>query len=499
MTQALYVVASVGNLFLALVVVLRARRARGALPLAFLCLALFVWAVAEAAKAGGASWPWIYVGLVGSSLAPAFLWHFVVDFLGRSRELRAAVVGLYAVAGAIAAGTASALVWPEAARLVDGPSWNVAYLVVLFPFLVGSLVVVVRRYRQLGPGVERNALGFVASGIGIGAAAGLTELVALMRPEIARMGHVGSALSMAVLAVAIFRHRLLAQERPLRDLGLGLLLLVSTGVVAAAAWRPMPGTAAAALVAGTAGAVASLAVGLRVRERVERRERLALLGTMAAGVAHEIKNPLAAIKGAAQFVDKEIEAAGLQGESRDYLRLVVGEVDRLNGVVEAFLTYARPLEPRRQEVRLPALLGDVVRLQSASLPPGVKAETAFDDGLPPVPADPALLAIAAVNLVRNAAEAMPGGGTLTVAARARVDGLRSVVAVEVSDTGPGVPADQLRRIFEPFVTTKAKGSGLGLAIARRIAEAHGGEIRVENLAPSGCRFSILLPQDGSRF
>ncbi|HYF01499.1 MAG TPA: ATP-binding protein [Planctomycetota bacterium] len=492
MIQGLYGLAAAGNLFLALVVALGARRAQGAVPLALTCASLFVWAVSEAVIAGGPVEPWDYVGLVGSSLAPAFLWHFVVAFVGATPRLRASVVVFYAVAATFAAGTAAALVSPAAARVVDGPAWNVAYLAVLFPFFVASLAVVVLRLRRLGPGVERNALGFVAAGIAIGAAVGFTEVVAFLEPRVPKLGHVGGAVAAGVLAVAIFRHRLLRDERPLRDLFVALLLLLSAGLVAAVAYRPLPGPGAAAAVALTAVAVAGFATAVRLREKAERRERLALLGTMAAGVAHEIRNPLAAIKGAAQFVEKEVEAAGLGGEARDYLRLVSGEVDRLNGVLEAFLTYARPLEPRRQEVDLRSLVGDVVRLQSASFPPGVRAETGFD-GPPTLAADPGLLTIALVNLVRNAAEAMPGGGVVAVRTRTAAEGLRSYAVLEVVDTGPGVPRQDLRRIFEPFVTTKAKGSGLGLAIARRIAEAHGGEIRVENLAPRGCRFAIVLP------
>jgi signal transduction histidine kinase len=232
---------------------------------------------------------------------------------------------------------------------------------------------------------------------------------------------------------------------------------------------------------------------VRLAEQAERRKRLALIGTMAAGVAHEIKNPLAAIKGAAQFVQKELETAPVQGESREYLKLLIGEVDRLNAVVESFLTYARPLEPRRQDVPLQPLLADILRLQAASFPPSIKLETSFDSDLPPVPADPALLTNAVVNVVRNAVEVMPDGGTLSVRTRTIIAPIRTYAAIDIQDSGPGIPKHEADRIFQPFYTTKAKGTGLGLPIALRIVEAHGGELRVENVLPRGCRFTFLLP------
>src|SRR5262249_26316758 len=145
----------------------------------------------------------------------------------------------------------------------------------------------------------------------------------------------------------------------------------------------------------------------RVQELVQRRERLALIGTMAAGVAHEIRNPLASIKGAAQFVQKDLEGSPGKEEAKEYLKLLVGGVDRLNGVVESFLTYARPIEPKFQEVSLDAFLKDLLRLHGASLPASIKIETAFDPELPPVRADPALLTHAITNAIRNAVEVMP--------------------------------------------------------------------------------------------
>ena len=140
---------------------------------------------------------------------------------------------------------------------------------------------------------------------------------------------------------------------------------------------------------------------------------------------------------------------------------------------------------------LPSLVGPSPLV--ASVPPSVKVETFFDPEIPPLSADPDLLRQAVSNVFRNAVEMMPDGGTITISTRTVTSALRSYAAIEVADTGPGIPREVMERIFQPFFTTKTKGTGLGLAIALRIIEAHGGEIGVENVFPRGCRFTFHLP------
>ena len=498
MEQFLYLLASAGNLFLANIVIFRARRARGALPIALLCIALFIWDIAEAAKDPKLTWSlWHSIRLIGSSMAPAFLWHFVVVFAHRERALRTWLVALYAVTAAFTLSTAGAIFSPVLATFVQGPWWNLAYLGVLFPFLIWSFLIVRRRLVEVESTIERNAALFVAVGIFVGTLTGLTELVDDLFPSVPPLGHVGTALCTLVLAIAILRHRLLEEQTPVRHLAIVFLLVLSAAFVLTVLHPELPERWDLYLVFGAVVAVTTLALTrllfIRLHEQAERRKRLALIGTMAAGVAHEIKNPLASIKGAAQFVQKELEGLETKNEARDYLKLMVDEVDRLNGVVESFLTYARPFEPKRQDVPLDRFLADLVRLQSASLPDGVKLESSFDPDLSPVWADPAHLTHAVSNVLRNAIEAVGEGGTVTVTTRPVTTALRSYVAIDVADTGPGITRDALDRIFQPFFTTKSKGTGLGLAIAHRIMEVHGGDLRAENVEPRGCRFTFLVP------
>ena len=513
MRELLYFLASAGNLFLAILVIFRARRARGALPIALLCIALFVWDIAEAAKPGLPAgvlpadfWsPWHSIRLVGSSMAPAFLWHFVVVFVHKDRALRKWLVALYVATSVFALMTAGSLASEPLQTFVRGKLWNLTYLATLFPFLVWSFFLVRARYREVETTVERNAVAFVAFGIAVGTLTGLTELTAILLPDPDswRLGHVGSAMCTLVLAIAILRHRLLEEQTPVRQLVYVFLLLLSGAIVLTVLRPPefvderISDRWPLYLVFGVVVAVTTLALTrllfTRLYEQAERRKRLALIGTMAAGVAHEIKNPLASIKGAAQFVQKELEGSDGKSEAREYLKLMVDEVDRLNDVVESFLAYARPFKPRQQDVFLHALLSDILRLESASLPGGVKIEPSLDGDLPPVWGDPALLKHAVTNVLRNAVEAVGESGTVTVGTRTAATALRNFGVIDITDTGPGIKKDHLERIFQPFFTTKSKGTGLGLPIASRILEAHGGELRVQNVSPQGCRFTFMIP------
>ncbi len=251
-----------------------------------------------------------------------------------------------------------------------------------------------------------------------------------------------------------------------------------------------------ALLLNVAERFATAAENSKLYEKMRERDRLAALGEMAAGLAHEIRNPLGAIKGAVQCMDPR----GLSGEDSEFLGVIVEEVNRLNGVVTAFLDYARPLKATLGPTDVNEVITRTARLIQNALPEHVQLELALDLEASRVQADAEQLKQVLINIVQNAVQALdarPGTITLRTVRPARLAEFRGatheVVELHVTDDGPGIPADQLQHIFVPFFTTKEKGTGLGLAICQRIVKNHGGTIGVQSRSGEGTTFTIRLP------
>ncbi|MFN0252358.1 MAG: two-component system sensor histidine kinase NtrB [Kofleriaceae bacterium] len=236
-------------------------------------------------------------------------------------------------------------------------------------------------------------------------------------------------------------------------------------------------------------------------ERVKERDRLAALGEMAAGLAHEIRNPLGAIKGAAQLLmtDGSSGGKGMASETSEFLAIIVEEANRLNNVVTRFLDYARPERPGREgadKVDLNLVVRKTMQLLQQENSKNVELRVRLDEHLPLIAGDPESLIQVFLNLGQNALQAMPEGGTLEILStrrrRSRL-GYGQFAEVRFRDTGIGIPRDRLKKLFIPFYTTKQKGTGLGLAISHRIINQHGGTIEVRSTIGQGSTFSVFLP------
>jgi len=228
---------------------------------------------------------------------------------------------------------------------------------------------------------------------------------------------------------------------------------------------------------------------VEMRERVRKADRLAAVGELAAGIAHELRNPLASISGSIEVLAGELE---LGGEERRLMDLITRESDRLDRIISDFLEYARLRPPSRAPVPVDTVLEEVLVLMRNNAPKaeGVDIRLTRRGKIPDVRADDEQLRQVFMNLAVNSCEAMRDGGTLEIVAEP-VGG--DWVRVAFRDTGPGIDAGNVGRLFEPFFTTKEGGTGLGLALANRIVEAHGGNIEYRPRDRGGAEFVIMLP------
>ncbi|MGA7293754.1 MAG: ATP-binding protein [Terriglobales bacterium] len=232
-----------------------------------------------------------------------------------------------------------------------------------------------------------------------------------------------------------------------------------------------------------------------------RSERLAALGQLSAGLAHEIRNPLGVIKGSAEMLSQKLQSS--DELARELAGYISTEVNRLSALVTEFLDFARPLHAQPHPADLTGLLDRVLKVvadrysgKAGGKP--VRVERHYTSDLPLVPLDESLCEQAFLNLVQNAYEAIQdqeNGGTLRVDVRPVTKNDRAGVELRLADTGPGVPEELREEIFNPFVTTKKTGVGLGLSIVSKIVDGHHGSIHVENAPEGGAVFTLFFPLD----
>jgi signal transduction histidine kinase len=233
---------------------------------------------------------------------------------------------------------------------------------------------------------------------------------------------------------------------------------------------------------------------LRAEADARRSERLAALGQLSAGLAHEIRNPLGVIKGSAEMLGQKLQNADpLASELAGYIS---SEVNRTNALVGRFLDFARPSHVELHRESLPDIMDRAIETSRLQFPYAqIRVERDYQPGLPSALVDGQLLEQVFLNLIVNGYQAMAGGpGTLRVAVGTESSNGTGGFGVKVEDTGPGVPVENREQIFNPFFTSKKDGVGLGLSIVAKIVDDHRGWIRLENHEGAGARFHIFLPQ-----
>jgi two-component system sensor histidine kinase HydH len=227
-----------------------------------------------------------------------------------------------------------------------------------------------------------------------------------------------------------------------------------------------------------------------LRREVARSQRLATVGRLAGGVAHEIRNPLSSIKGFATYFKERYPD---YAEDQRIAGIMIQEVDKLNRVVGQLLEFARPIQILKKWVPFRPLIEDALKLiEQKAEKVHIRIHTEFSPEITEVFIDPDRINQVLLNLFLNAAEAMPEGGTLSVSIQKESGG--AGIVCRVADTGIGIDPADIPHIFDPYFTTKPAGTGLGLAIVHHIIEAHEGEIRVESGRDGGTAITLLLPQ-----
>mgnify|MGYP000865070532 FL=1 len=229
-----------------------------------------------------------------------------------------------------------------------------------------------------------------------------------------------------------------------------------------------------------------------LEEQVRRADKLAALGVLVSGVAHELRNPLGILKATIQVMEREL---GANAPVREFVSVFKEEVERMNNAIQEFLDFARPSAPQFAEVAVNEIVAEVVQFTRKYLEQRhIVIRSVLADGLPAIYADKKQIRQVFMNLVLNGAAAIKAAGGLEIYS----EPLDHYIRVRFKDTGCGIPAENLTRIFDPFFTTKDAGTGLGLAVAHRIVDAHCGFIEVVSEAGQGAEFSVYLPINAER-
>jgi len=320
--------------------------------------------------------------------------------------------------------------------------------------------------------------------------------VVLVNPEAARIAARGKPVAAGTPAAEILPAELLALA-PAQ--GKGPPTLDQELECSFEGGRPVPLRASAAAIVteedkfvGQLFILSDLREVRRLQEQIRRSEKLAAVGNLAAGVAHEIRNPLSSIKGYAAYFRSKFPAASEEAEAA---HIMVREVDRLNRVISELLEFARPSDLKPEPTSLAMVVEHALKLVRPDATHNkVWIEVQAEAGMPPVTLDPDRMSQALLNLFLNSIQAMPDGGTLAV--RVSLDRDEPLAVVEIADQGAGIASEHLAQIFNPYFTTKGAGTGLGLAIVHKIVDAHQGRIKVKNAAGKGSVFTLTLPLQG---
>jgi|GEM_PF-484568 len=481
-----------GHLGLATIALRQLAKSPLALPLALLCLDLFAFNAADVAHHVTEAPHWLWLDAFCTSLMVPLAIRFALAFVGKSRALSWLTRIFDVYFGLVAAGCAAAFFGFGWAQAYAGSSrWAQSVAPGATAAILALAIIFYRHLTSVQSPLERARTWLMIGGLALGAAGNFCDLLANTGFDVPRLGPLGMlmttlALSAAALRVGLFEGRI-SWLIAANGLVLGALLLF--GYVAVFYFF---GGNTALLVVGAGTLTLALVPALVAMTRAAsaQRQRLeyhATLGRFSAQMAHDLRNPLAAIKGAAQYL-KEEQKRGTLNDAGDFLTLIIDQANRLDRVVSEYQRIGR-IETVLKPIELDALVAEVLGGQALAAPQGIVLHRKLEAKGLACQADTDLISAALENLVRNAFEAMPAGGTVTVLTEAQA----GFINLSVVDTGKGMDPRIVELAFADFFTTKTTGSGLGLAFVRRVAEAHGGEASLKSLEGKGTTVQLRIP------
>jgi two-component system sensor histidine kinase HydH len=483
-------VAVVGLLGLSTLSFSRGRASALGIPLGLLTLDLGGLHLATLANHLTGSPSWSLVDAILTAMSPPLTLHLVVTFVGGRARVRTVERGAFVAFGALALGSLLSFPLPSLRPWVESRTWLACFLVGWIPLLVGSVALLVRHLLGTSDPYEKGRTRLVLAAMAIGGALASTDVLDETGLALPRLAAVGTLTAAVLVAMAALRMRLFDRDLTASTVLYGAVMLTAAAVSYLVVFRlfdhglaPLA-VGAASLTIVVAVVVTELA-GSVGRARAQK-ERLLVMGRFAAQMAHDIKNPLSAIMGAAQVLEPALSAEA----DKEFLALLLDQTRRIRTIVETYERLGK-VEPERVAVNLETIARAVVDAQRLRAP-HVRFEVETTDQTVGLVGDPSLLEGALENLVRNAVEALPdAGGKVTV----HVDEAVDWVSVRVTDTGQGMDPRRAQRALEEFFTSKPQGSGLGLPFARRVAVAHGGDLVITSALGKGTSIEMRIHKE----
>lgn len=482
----LAIVAITGNLGLAILILRRGARNPLRMPLLLLVGAMTIWSFASAIYDvfGGAGWRWIDVS-TSPLLIPLAL-HVVLSFVGRRRRHIVFLTGVYVVFGGLAVTGALWLAQnPSHEQSPPSQLWATFFLLGTIPPLLYAVYRLTKHARDAADPEEATRARMILAGLVVGLAFGSTELINNFYAWIPDLGHLGTLAVTGTLTVATLRFRLLDYEVAASGwlIGTTIALAVVSGYLLFFGTGRLGFALFVAAALAFVGVVGFREIVMAMLRRRERMEELATLGRFSAQMAHDLKNPLAALKGALQYLQVEL-ASRADTEHDDVVLLMDEQIRRIEAMVDRYHRMSA-VEPRRQPFDLKQVCERQVRAASLASPE-VEFSATFGE-LDLCDGDEELITLVIENVVSNAADAMSSH------VRLHAENNWGGLVLRIADDGHGMAVRDMERAFDDFYTTKATGTGLGLSFARRVMHAHGGRIDLESSLDGGTQVTLYLP------